>query len=627
VIRFAAACRAGLAGLLAAGLTGVAAAVPAEHRMDVETDRTGPPGGERALAGVGTAAETELGRRIYRDGVGANGKPILGLRFGGVEAQGAKVACVGCHRRSGLGAVEGTDLVAPIAGRFVLEDEPRAVVSMNFRTNKSFNQRHAPFDDASFAAAVTQGRHVDGRDLSPIMPRFDLTAPELRALQSYLRTLSAQWSPGVSARRLRFATVVTPEVSPQRRAAFLQTVQAAVGQKNGNFMPGMRTMSSAAEMMFRTDRHWDLEVWELQGAPETWAAQLDSRQAADPVFALVSGLGDGRWEPVHDFCERQQVPCWFPVVQAPPVRPSPGFYSLYFSAGVSLEADVLARHLDEVEQRPRRVVQVVAGDAAGSVGAERLSASLAKLLRRIPVETRSVQLDRPASIKAAWAGLGPRDVVMLWWPAGAWSVLDGQGPPAARVFASTQLSQADPAELSPAWRTTLRWVYPYQLPEQRQAGLFYFKSWLQVRKLALQDELLQSQVYFAMSYLGETLVDMLDNVHADYLVERAESMLSQNDGAKAEDQSRELTVVRHNKGGAGGTQGAMVRLAMPEARKSPRPMPGRADHVMMKREGTTVYPRLSLAPGQRFASKGAYIVRLARAQGADLVAESDWIVP
>jgi hypothetical protein len=41
-------------------------------------------------------------------------------------------------------------------------------------------------------------------------------------------------------------------------------------------------------------------------------------------------------------------------------------------------------------------------------------------------------------------------------------------------------------------------------------------------------------------------------------------------------------------------------------------------------EGTTVYPRLSLAQNQRFASRGAYIMRF---DGDALRAESDWIVP
>jgi hypothetical protein len=188
------------------------------------------------------------------------------------------------------------------------------------------------------------------------------------------------------------------------------------------------------------------------------------------------------------------------------------------------------------------------------------------------------------------------------------------------------MAEGEAAALPAAWKQRVHMVYPYQLPEKRQAALFYFNAWLKVRQLALRDEILQSQVFFAMSYLGETLTEMIDNVHRDYLIERAESMLSLREGQKSEDETRELTTVRHQKG-PGGTQGAMARLAMPESRKSARPMPGRPVSELVKREGTTVYPRLGLAQGQRFASKGAYIVRFAQADSAALVAESDWIVP
>ena len=39
------------------------------------------------------------------------------------------------------------------------------------------------------------------------------------------------------------------------------------------------------------------------------------------------------------------------------------------------------------------------------------------------------------------------------------------------------------------------------------------------------------------------------------------------------------------------------------------------------------YPRLSLAPGQRSASKGGYLARFAEASGTRLVADGDWVVP
>lgn len=39
------------------------------------------------------------------------------------------------------------------------------------------------------------------------------------------------------------------------------------------------------------------------------------------------------------------------------------------------------------------------------------------------------------------------------------------------------------------------------------------------------------------------------------------------------------------------------------------------------------YPRFSLGAGQRYASKGSYLVRFAGADGSELIAATDWIVP
>jgi hypothetical protein len=53
------------------------------------------------------------------------------------------------------------------------------------------------------------------------------------------------------------------------------------------------------------------------------------------------------------------------------------------------------------------------------------------------------------------------------------------------------------------------------------------------------------------------------------------------------------------------------------------PQPSRSD-LTSAREGTTIYPRLTLGPGQRLASKGAYVLPLA---GQPFGSQAEWIVP
>jgi hypothetical protein len=49
------------------------------------------------------------------------------------------------------------------------------------------------------------------------------------------------------------------------------------------------------------------------------------------------------------------------------------------------------------------------------------------------------------------------------------------------------------------------------------------------------------------------------------------------------------------------------------------------EHMVDNANYTSVYPRLSLAPEQRFVSKGCYIARLS--EDGSLVAVTDWLIP
>jgi hypothetical protein len=600
---------------------------------------------------------------------------------GQLRMAGAGAACVLCHRRSGLGAVEGPDQIAPISGRYLFDQDRRALVTMNLRARKSFNQRHEPYTLDTLALALREGRHPSGRELAKLMPHYDLSDREVLALASYLRRTSNTWSPGVVDQKVRFATVITPDVDPERKRIFLDTLNGVVAQKNGNMIHGQRTMSSGAEQALQTDRSWDMQIWQLKGAPSTWQAQLERLQDEQPVFAVASGLGAGEWAPVHRFCESRKVPCWFPSVGAVPNASTGDFYSVYFSRGAALEADVLARQLQSAAAGQRmkgRVLQVYADAGV----AETAVAGLHKALDAV-AKVNDFKLGDRAALSVQLRTMGPDDSVVFWLTGPQLKALDGLPVPPAQSFFSAALGGGDRLPLTPEWRQAAKVIYPYQMPELRQRGLVVFKEWMRIRKLPVEDEVLQSEVYFALSYLNDTMVEMLDNVHRDYLLERGENMLSQREAAKTEDEARDLSLPKSNliksdtkplrqlglrpmivrpqtrnavpravesdaepAGGApGASMGKGMGMMAPVAARTAdvaaaqpdtamgadadadAPMDESVSRTSGAPSSTNVYPRLSLGQFQRHASKGAYIVRYGGVDGAPWQRVSEWVIP
>jgi len=565
----------------------------------------------------------ELGKRIYLEGRRPDGTWVRGLRYGHVQTSGHAVACVMCHRRSGLGAIEGTLQVPPISGRYLYEQDARALVSMNLRSRKSFNQRHDSYSPETLAAALRGGIGINGAEMNPVMPRFELSDRDIQGLDTYLRQLSSSWSPGVTANQIRFATVITPDVPAQRRQVFLETLKATVSQKNGNYTPGQRVMSSAAEMVLQTQRFWDLDVWELTGPASTWDAQLRKFQSEKPVFALVSGLGESEWKPIHEFCEREGIPGWFPSLIQAPEEAEDGFYNVYFSRGTALEAEALAsvwRH-QEAATRPRRVVQLVAPTPSGRMAASGMSG----LLKTEGIET--IQLDLSpknlSRVGETLMQLSPGDQVMVWAGTEQLNLLSEMARPMVPVYFSATMAGGEKAPYPLGWKSELRLLYPYEMPEKRKSGLSYFKLWLKTRQINLVDEVMQAEVYFAMDYLNDTVTEMLDNLHRDYLLERAENMLSLREGARAEEQARDLLTARQQ-----AVHSGEALRDTPYNNRSPRPLPFKElGGSTGRRESTTVYPHLSLAQQQRLASKGVFIVKFKTPQGQDVEPVGDWIVP
>ena len=564
-----------------------------------------------------------LGNRLYNQGIRADGSVLTGNRVDLAPVSGAVAACVNCHRPSGMGQVEGNAMVPPINGTYLYAPVgSKPVATMDPHVSKMFNEAHPPYTAEAFTNAMRNGVNNRGRAMKTLMPRYDLTADELDALSLYLKQLSAQWSPGVTANNIRFATVITPEVEPERRKVFIEMMRTIFRQKSGSTKTAVQNktrhhMISAAELILGTERTWDLEIWELTGPSQTWAAQLEEKYKKQPVFALVSGLGDSTWKPVHEFCDHQGVPCWFPSVEAPEKNRS--FYAMYFSSGVGLEADVLANHLRSGDKLPKRVVQIYrAGDVAESA-----TKAFGQALAGSPIKQESRMLNAglppEEALRKALAGVGASDVVLFWLRQSDIASLEKVKPVAGKAYFSSVLGKSEQMPLPAAWRANSSLIYLHELPENRVKNIETFNVWRNISKIALVDQTMQSEVFFAMNFLTDTLSEMLDNMYRDYLVERAENMLSIREGIKTEQEARDRAAL----GRPGDFLGKHGHPTVDESmRTSIKGLDNRE-----KSSSTTLYPRLSLGPEQRFASKGGYIVRFADAAGVQLVAQSDFIVP
>ena len=531
-----------------------------------------------ALLAGGTSARAasaperiSVGERIYRLGSLESGEGVEAERDAGLRLTGASAACVNCHRRSGLGMKEGRTSIPPVAGSYLFHPRAGPADDMDLPIVETMRADRDPYTEATLARAIREGIGADGKALSYLMPHYRLDDADMEQLISYLKALSPGAVPGVSPSMLHFATIVTPDADPTTREGVLDVLDKFFADKNHYVRGESPRLRSARRMMFKVNRPWQLHRWELSGPASTWEAQLRAHLAAEPVFAVISGVGGSNWAPVHHFCEEQALPCLFPNIDAPVVAEG-SFDNLYLSKGVLLEAqlisgDLKARHGTIA---PKRVVQIYRADDVGSAAAQELAVQLADGLT---VVNRSLKSRAGgAELAAALHEVRPGDALVLWLRGADIGSLAPQPPRAAAVYVSGRLGGLERAPLPAAWREVTRMTYPFDLPEQRRVRVDYPLGWFRIRKVPVIAQQAQVDTYMVCGLVSDAINHMSDTFVRDYLVERVEEML---------------------------------------------------EHRVL----TGYYPRLTLASGQRFASKGGYLVRFADATGHKLKALSDWTTP
>lgn len=458
-------------------------------------------------AAADSQTDLALGQRIYREGILPNGAPLIGRRNNGVTAQGKDAACENCHRRSGMGGSEGKFLVPSITGP-VLFSKPQNLspIRPGREPVKSIPLRHLSreaYDHPTLAHALRNGIDSSGRPLSnELMPLFDLDDNAMSVLDAYLRQLSASAPPGVEENILHVATIITPDADETSKQTLLKTLVAWSGRMNPR------------------GRSPRLHVWELRGSEDQWTAQLERYYGEQPVYAVLSGVGGANWAPVGNFCESARVPCLFPILDKAPADNAAPFYSLYFSAGVQLEAQILARHLSGFPRKPARIVQIYADDA-GRAASRTFEAAIVST--GIPTESRSWNQTLESSLPA---GLNQDDVLIAWLRPPELHVLakaHPMGVASGKVFFSGQLAPPEKLDLPLPWKQSAQWASARSDSERlRGRTILGLIPWLARMGLELDNEPLQSDIYAAIFFFGDALAQMQGHMSREYLLEKLE---------------------------------------------------------------------------------------------------------
>lgn len=531
----------------------------------------------RAAAPPPDRALIEAGAAIYLHGVLPSGAPLEGVESRlGFQLRGADAACVNCHQRSGLGSRDSGSGIPPITGEDLFRPRVPVAHQPAVLELEGLHGERAPYTDGTLARAIRSGVDSESRPFSELMPRFELDDRSMAALTAYLKRLAPRNPRGVTAAVVHLGTVLTPDSDPVRRRGVLDVLERYVAEKNAAQLKSTPVSgvgnSGHAEGIGLAKLRWQLHVWQLTGTADTWHAQIERYFASEPVFALLSGVGSAEWRPVHEFCEQHSVPCFFPNLEVPVVAEQ-DFYSVYFSEGVLLEAELIAKSIRAASagKGPVAVYQVYRSGDSGEAAAAALATALkdpgiSVSAAAVPAATGSRRLGEALAHRPAAA------ILVLWLRPGDLATLTSSNPPPDRVYVSGLMNGLEHASLPPRWREHVALSYPVELPQRRRVQLDYAVGWFAFRHIPIVDLQAQADTFLACTLLGDTLKLMTDHASPAYLIEQLQALL---------------------------------------------------EHRTL----TGYYPRLALGTHQHFASKGGYIVHFDAPQGTAVVADTPWLVP
>jgi hypothetical protein len=527
-----------------------------------------------------------MGERMYRDGVLPSGKPMLTLVKEERSVPGTNFACVSCHLRSGLGAFDENVYTPPATGKELYQPL--------YTSYKGFRQINGPplrpaYTDQTLATVIRSGVDPSGRVLNDVMPRFVLGDRDAMILVNYLKALSSQFSPGVTDTSLHFATIITDESNPEESDAMRASLESNFNLLNSqvnsfNTQQGVKSRLMAENMLGSREllnRNIILSFWVLKGPAETWRVQLEEYSRKEPVFALLGGITNSNWKPIHQFCEDNRIPCLFPNTDFPVISDK-DWYTLYLSKGYYQEGESAARYLNSKSDsiNGKAIVQIVRASREGQALSTGFQQTWREFGQRAPVTITLPPGKRLT--KALLHELLSREkpaVLIVWDDQTALPALesnaDGKQKPKL-LFVSSRYLGNSIWTLKEQIRDVTFITYPFSFSPNvlkpsmaKQKIESDLQTTLRRADIPLKDKTERiAQLTNAMTrLLIFWLADMKGNYYRDNLLDVIGTSMDQQ---------------------------------------------------------YPLYKRISFGPGQRYVSKGCYIVQLSKGDNPALIKKSDW---
>jgi len=320
-----------LASLAASALVGARAQV------------TKPAEGARTLT-----PQERRGRAIYLRGESTSGREI-GATVGELDVPASTVTCAGCHGARGEGKTEGGVTAGDLTWTNLLKP---------YGHTHPTGRKHGPFDEASFARAVSEGVDPSGNAMLQAMPRFRMSAEDVADLLAYLKAIDRDRDPGLSEDSIRVGTLVPSKGPLAETGAAMRDVLTAffddVNSKGGIY-----------------NRRVELQLAESEGSAAQTAEGARKLVSEGQVFAFVGGLSAGADKELASLAQENEVPFVGPSTLLPQTGFGANRYIFYLLPGMAEQARALVNFSSQRQTTAKSNVALIysEGEVFGAAAA------------------------------------------------------------------------------------------------------------------------------------------------------------------------------------------------------------------------------------------------------------------